>query len=192
MPGMVKAVTRQSTLAIAKPDALRRGLLGKIIERYEAKGLTLEAIDHVRATPEQIRDNYRNNEDEPWFGEMVAYMTSGPLVPMVWSGPNAIDSGRQIIGSKDPWESDSASLRGLYAADPVRTLVHGARDPVEAIREIGIWFPAHFGVQEDEKMGPGPGPDDRTDGDLEERLARQMGRRDLDLYELKTFVPLRR
>ena len=147
MPGMTKAVQAEFTLTILKPDGLRRGLLGSTIHRLEEKGLTLSAIALVTASPAQIRENYQANQDEPWFAEMVTFMTSGPLVPMAWWGPNAIDSARQVIGDKDPWESDAGSVRGRYAADPIRTVVHGSRDPVEAIREINLWFPALLGVE---------------------------------------------
>jgi nucleoside-diphosphate kinase len=136
------------TLVIAKPGAVQRGLVGSIIHRFEEKALELRAITMLIADAAQIRENYRANEDEPWFTDMVRYMTSGPIIPMAWQGPNAIESGRQIIGDKDPWESEAGSLRGRYAADPIRTVVHGSRDLVEAIREINLWFPALLGVEE--------------------------------------------
>ena len=148
MPGSEREVRQEYTLVIGKPDALRRGLVGSIIHRFEEKGLTLRAITLVQADAAQIRENYRANEDEPWFDEMVSYMTSGPIVPMAWQGPNAIETGRQIIGDKDPWESEAGSLRGRYAADPIRTVVHGSRDPVEALREINLWFPELLGVEQ--------------------------------------------
>ena len=147
MPGMTKAVQAEFTLTILKPDGLRRGLLGSTIHRLEEKGLTLSAIALLTASPDQIRENYQANQDEPWFAEMVTFMTSGPLVPMAWWGPNAIDSARQVIGDKDPWESEAGSVRGKYAADPIRTVVHGSRDPVEALREINLWFPTLLGEE---------------------------------------------
>ncbi len=137
----------QSTTVLAKPDALRRGLVGKFITRLEEKGLDLRAITVLQPTIEQVRENYQQNADEPWFAAMVAYVASGPIVPMVWQGPNAVESARQVIGDKDVWKSDSGSLRGLYASDPVRTIFHGSRDPVEALREANIWFPELFGVE---------------------------------------------
>jgi nucleoside-diphosphate kinase len=153
MPGSDRPVSRQRTLVIVKPDGVRRGLIGAVIHDFEQKGLALDAITTLTADPAQIRENYRANEDEPWFEEMVQYMCSGPIVPMAWSGPNAIESGRQLIGDKDPWESDGGTLRGKYAADPIRTVVHGSRDPVEALREINLWFPDLLGQ---EKAAPLP------------------------------------
>jgi len=156
MPGQMKTVSMQSTLAIVKPDGVRRGLIGEIISRFEKKGLTLLGIDFLLPTVQQIRENYRDNEDETFFGELVSYMTSGYILPMMWQGPNAIESGRQIVGSKDPWESDSGSVRGEYAADPLRTVLHGSRDQMEAMREANIWFPSLFGVDEP-SLDAGPG-----------------------------------
>lgn len=163
MPGMQRDVQQQLTLTIVKPDGVRRGLVGHILAEFEAKGLELRAITMLTATPEQIRENYRANEDEPWFGEMVSYMTAGPILPAVWQGPNAIESARQVIGKKDPWESDAGSLRGKYAADPIRTVIHGSRDAVEAIRETAIWFPTLLGVEpvEAQKAEPLPSIVDR-------------------------------
>ncbi len=180
MPGMSKPVTRQVTLSIVKPDGVRRMLVGEIIQRFEAKAMELRAITMLTATAAQIRENYRANEDEPWFEEMVAYMTSGPIVPMVWAGPNAIESGRQIVGSKDPWESDAGSVRGDYAADPVRTVIHGSRDPVEAIREVNLWFPALLGVEEP-KIKSGPGVIDLI------HIQQMIDR----LVTIKSYAPLR-
>jgi nucleoside-diphosphate kinase len=144
---MEKKVEAQMTLAIIKPDGVRRGLIGSTIERFEAKGLTLRAACLLTAAAEQIRENYQANADEPWFEAMVTFMTSGPIFPMAWWGPNAIDSARQVIGDKDPWESEAGSVRGKYAADPIRTVVHGSRDPVEALREINLWFPTLLGEE---------------------------------------------
>src|SRR5713226_1517655 len=156
MAGTNRAVTMQVTVAIVKPDGVRRGLVGKFISRLEEKNLELRAITLLQPTVEQVRENYQMNADEPWFEELVAYVASGPIVPMVWQGANAVESARQIIGDKDVWKSDAGSLRGLYANDPVRTVFHGSRDPMEAMREAGIWFPDLFGVEEAKvKAGPG-------------------------------------
>ena len=152
MPGISKHVENQYTLSIVKPDGVRRGLIGSIIQEFERKGLELRAVDFLTATPDQIRENYEKNADEPWFEQMVTFMTSGPILPMAWWGPNAIDSGRQIIGDKDPWKSDAGTIRGKFAADPIRTVVHGSRDPVEALREINLWFPALLGVEPQKQM----------------------------------------
>lgn len=183
MPGMSKPVSTQLTLTIAKPDAVRRGLVGKIISAFEAKGLELRALDFLRAAPEQIEENYRNNAAEPWFQEMVTYMTSGYIVPMAWQGQNAIDSARQIIGAKDPWESDAGSLRGDYAADPLRTVVHGSRDPGEAIREINLWFPS--------LLGPDLSAAKTALGAVEyDRLMKGVERERESLLIVKSYAPL--
>ncbi len=153
MPGMSKDIQREVTCLLVKPDGVRRGLVGQVITRLEHKGLTIDAARVLIATSEQIEENYRDNANEPWFREMVAYMTSGPIWALAGSGPNAIDSGRQIVGVKDPWQSDSGSIRGEYAADPIRTIIHGSRTAAEALREINLWFPPLLGVEEPEPKG---------------------------------------
>lgn len=159
MPGMAREVTRQRTLLICKPDAVRRGLIGAVISRLEKKDLLIDAMTMLMPSAAQIRDNYRDNEAQPWFDEMVSYMTSGPIVPIAASGPNAIESGRQIVGDKDVWKSDAGSIRGEYAADSIRTVMHGSRDADEALREIGIWFPQLLGIEPGEiATAPAPGP----------------------------------
>lgn len=189
MAGSDREVQSQITLSIVKPDGVRRGLIGAIIGRFERKGLSLRAIDFRRATEEQIRENYRDNADEPWFEAMVSFMTSGEIVPMAWWGPNAVASGRQIVGAKDVWESDAGSVRGEYAANPIRTVIHGSRTPEEAIREANIWFPRLLGVEEPvavDKADPEP---------LLEPLPivdQTFRRHALDLREMKSYVPLRR
>ncbi len=157
MPGKVVEPQMELALCLVKPDGVRRGLIGKIITAFENKSLELRALAYLRATPEQVRENYAANAREPWFEEMVTYMTSGYIVPMAWQGNHAVDSVRQVIGEKDPWESGAGSIRGDYANDGLRTVVHGSRTMAESLHEIGIWFPTLLGPDEppQEKAAPG-------------------------------------
>lgn len=180
MPGKVIEPQIELALTIVKPDGVRRGLIGKIITAFENKGLELRALSFLRATPEQVRENYADNAREPWFAEMVTYMTSGYIVPMAWQGNHAIDSVRQVIGEKDPWESDAGSIRGDYANDGLRTVVHGSRTMAEALHEINIWFPSLLGPDEPprEKISLGIIPISRFYDEVE------------GLMTLKSYAPL--
>lgn len=135
------------SLNLIKPDAVRRGLIGRIISRFEDKGLRLVGMKMVWASEALIKANYSDNTEEEWFPDLVDYMTSGPVVAMVWEGPNANEAARQIIGKKDPMKSTVGSIRGDYNIGMVRTVVHGSRTPEEAEQEIPLWF-----------FGKGPAP----------------------------------
>lgn len=139
---------------LVKPDGISRGLIGRIFSRFEEKGLKLVACKFVQASPELIKTSYADNAEEAWFPDLVDYLTSGPVIAMVWAGENANDAARQVIGQKNPMKSDSGSLRGKYNISMVRTIVHGSRTPEEAKREIGIWFGGEGPKPEWELMDP--------------------------------------
>lgn len=125
---------------IVKPDAIKRGLIGRVISRFEDKGLRLVGMKLVWASPELIKETYSDNAEEKWFPTLIDYMTSGPIIVMVWEGPQANQAARHIIGKKDPMDSDAGSMRGDFNIEMVKTVVHGSRTPEEAEREIGLWF----------------------------------------------------
>lgn len=128
------------SLNLVKPEAVQRGLIGRIISRFEDKGLRLVGLKMVWPSRELIEANYSDNAEETWFPKLVDYMTSGPVIAMVWEGPNANQAARQIIGKKDPMKSDAGTMRGDFNIEMVKTVVHGSRTPEEAEREIGLWF----------------------------------------------------
>ncbi len=128
------------TFAMVKPDAVRRGLVGQIISRFEKKGLNLVGLMITWPTRSLIEAHYQDEKGEPHFEDLVEYMTSGPCVPMVWEGPNAVAIGRILIGTKDPAVSTPGSIRGDLALGLPKTVVHGARSPEEAERELALWF----------------------------------------------------
>jgi nucleoside-diphosphate kinase len=140
-------------LSLAKPDAFRRGLVGAIITRLENKGLSLVDLTVKYATAAMIEKMYADKNDEPYFPALLEYMLSGPVVAMLWQGEDANKALRLVVGSKDPLQSPPGSLRGDYAGDIVKTLVHGSRNPAEAYSEALIWFPERFGAEpvKDEK-----------------------------------------
>jgi nucleoside-diphosphate kinase len=129
------------TLILVKPDAFSRGLTGEILARFERKGLTIAALKLVttpRATAEQ---HYAEHAERPFFGELVEFITSAPLVALVLEGQDVVKASRQLIGATNPLESATGSIRGDFAIEIGQNLVHGSDSPESAVREIGIWFP---------------------------------------------------
>lgn len=131
----------ERTLILVKPDAFARGLTGEIIARFERKGLEIVALEHMRVTDDLAREHYAEHEGKPFFGELVAFITSGPLVAMVLEGDEAIRSARQVIGATDPLEATTGSIRGDFAIAVGQNLVHGSDSPESGTRETALFFP---------------------------------------------------
>jgi nucleoside-diphosphate kinase len=131
----------ERSLILVKPDAFERGLTGEVIARFERKGLRLTAMKLMEADRELANVHYEEHKDKPFFGELVNFITRGPLVAFVLEGPNAIAAARQVIGATDPVEADAGSVRGEFATEVTFNLVHGSDSGDSAEREIGIWFP---------------------------------------------------
>ena len=131
----------ERTLILVKPDAFERGLTGEVIARFERKGFRLVALTLMQADEPLAQVHYQEHSDKPFFGELVDFITRGPLVAMILEGANAINAARQVIGSTDPLEADAGSIRGEFATEVTFNLVHGSDSPESAEREIGIWFP---------------------------------------------------
>jgi nucleoside-diphosphate kinase len=129
-------------LVLVKPDGVRRGLVGEVISRIERKGLTLAAMElrHVeRSLGEQ---HYAEHDGKPFFGSLLEFITSGPVVALVVEGPRAVAAFRQIAGGTDPVaKAAPGSLRGDYCVEVQDNLVHGSDSPESADREIKLWFP---------------------------------------------------
>ena len=131
----------ERTLILVKPDAFARGLTGEIIARFERKGLRIVALRHMRMTEDLAQRHYAEHEGKPFFGELVEFITSGPLVAMVLEGHEAVKAARQVIGSTNPVEAATGSIRGDFALEVTFNMVHGSDSEESAAREIGIWFP---------------------------------------------------
>jgi nucleoside-diphosphate kinase len=129
------------TLILVKPDAFERALTGEVIARFERKGLRIAALKSMRADEAIANEHYAEHTDKPFFGELVDFITKGPLVAMILEGANAINAARQVIGATDPLGADAGSIRGEFATEVTFNLVHGSDSPESAEREIGIWFP---------------------------------------------------
>ena len=131
----------ERTLILVKPDAFERRLTGEVIARFERKGLSLIALKLITADEAIANEHYAEHAEKPFFGELVEFITGGPLVAMVLEGPNAIKAARQVIGATDPVEADAGSIRGEYGTEVTFNLVHGSDSPESAERETSIWFP---------------------------------------------------
>jgi nucleoside-diphosphate kinase len=131
----------ERTLILVKPDAFARNLTGEIIARFERKGLRLAALDLMTMTVEIAQQHYAEHEGKPFFGELVEFITSGPLVAMVLEGDNAIDAARQVIGATNPLQATTGSIRGDFATEVGQNMVHGSDSPESAAREVALFFP---------------------------------------------------
>lgn len=128
------------TLILVKPDAFARGLTGEIIARLERKGLHIVDLKLMTVDEERAERHYAEHVGKPFFEPLVAFVTSGPMVAMILEGPNAIQAARQLIGSTNGLEAAPGSIRGDYALETRRNLVHGSDSPESAEREIEIYF----------------------------------------------------
>jgi nucleoside-diphosphate kinase len=132
----------QRTLVLVKPDGVRRGLAGEVISRLERKGLTLVAMELRTLDRETAEQHYGEHRERPFFGELVDFITGGPLVALVVEGPNAVAGTRRLMGVTNPVEATPGSIRGDYALEIGQNLVHGSDSEESAAREIGIFFPS--------------------------------------------------
>jgi nucleoside-diphosphate kinase len=131
----------ERTLILVKPDAFARNLSGEIIARFERKGLRLAALKQMTMTTDLAERHYAEHAEKPFFGELVSFITSGPLVAMVLEGDRAIEAARQVIGATDPLKASPGSIRGDFAIEVGQNMVHGSDAPESAAREVGLFFP---------------------------------------------------
>jgi nucleoside-diphosphate kinase len=129
------------TLILVKPDAFARGLTGEILARFERKGLRIAALKLVTTSRETAETHYAEHSERPFFGELVDFITSAPLVAAVLEGDDVVKASRQLIGATNPLEANTGSIRGDFAIEVGQNLVHGSDSDESAAREIGIWFP---------------------------------------------------
>jgi len=136
----------ERTLVLLKPDAVKRGQVGEIIRRIEAKGYALVALELRTATPEVLAEHYAEHEGKPFYQPLVDFMLSGPVVAIVLEGERCIEGFRSLGGATDPTAAAPGTIRGDLGRDwglkVQQNLVHGSDSPESAEREIGIWFPS--------------------------------------------------
>jgi nucleoside-diphosphate kinase len=131
----------QRTLVLLKPDTVRRGLVGEILRRFEAKGLTIEAMDLRSIDGEQADQHYAEHVERDFYPPLRAFITSGPLVALVLSGDEAIEVVRGLLGTTDGRKAAPGTIRGDFSLSNRENLTHGSDSPESADREIKLWFP---------------------------------------------------
>ncbi len=130
----------ERTLVLIKPDGVQRGLIGEIVSRLEKRGLKLVAAKFMSVSQHLAEKHYEIHKGKPFYEGLINYITSAPVLAMVWEGPLAITAVRQTMGSTRPTEAAPGSVRHDYALEVGRNLTHASDAPETAIQEIGIWF----------------------------------------------------
>ncbi len=130
----------QKTYIMLKPDAVRNKHIGEIIARFERVGLTIERMELTNVTPEQAKANYAEHEGKPFYDGLISYITSGPVVKLVISGPDAVAVCRKLMGSTNPLEAAPGTIRGDFGLIMDENVIHGSDSAESAEREIGIFF----------------------------------------------------
>ena len=123
-----------------KPDGVQRGLIGKIISRFEERGFTLKALKLALPGDTMFEKHYAEHKERPFFKSLIRDITCGPVTCMIWEGKNAVSTARKMIGETDPLDSAPGTIRGDLGLDKPRNLVHGSDSVKSAKREIDLWF----------------------------------------------------
>jgi len=132
----------ERTLSIVKPDAVAKNVIGKILDIFESNGLKIAAAKLMQLSEEQAKGFYAEHAERPFYGELVEFMTSGPVLVQVLEGENAIVQNRTLMGATDPAEADEGTIRKLFAESKAVNAVHGSDSPESAAREIDFFFEA--------------------------------------------------
>lgn len=133
----------EQTLVVIKPDGVQRGLVGPILTRFEQRGFRILGLKLVTVSKSMAEQHYAVHREKPFFGELVNYIGSGPVVAMVLEGVEAIKSVRLMVGATRPYEAAPGTIRGDYALTPLRNLIHASDGPETAKAEIALWFPGN-------------------------------------------------
>ena len=131
----------EKTLVLVKPDGVKKHICGEVISRFERKGLEVEAIKMIQVPEELAKKHYAEHEGKGFFKDLIAFITSGPVLAMVIKGENAVAAVRQINGATDPLKAVPGSIRGDFATSIDENVVPASYAPETAEREIGLWFP---------------------------------------------------
>ena len=134
------AGNQERTFIMIKPDGVHRGLVGEIIKRFEQKGFKLVAMKFMWAQEDLLKKHYGDLSEKPFFAGLVKYMSSGPVVPMVWEGKNVVKTGRIMLGETDPFKSSPGTIRGDYCIEVGRNICHGSDSVESAEKETKLWF----------------------------------------------------
>ena len=130
----------ERTLILVKPDGVQRGLMGEIVSRFERRGLKLLGMKFIQMSEELANQHYAVHKERPFFNDLVSYITSGPVLAMVWEGKDAIAAARSTIGATKPVEAAPGSIRGDFGMEIGRNLVHGSDSPENGVKEANLFF----------------------------------------------------
>ena len=130
----------EQTYIMVKPDGVQRGLVPEIIARFQRRGYKLVALKMVAPNADHFKELYKDLVNLPFFPKLLEYMTSGPVVAMVWQGTDAVAQGRKMLGKTKPLESEPGTIRGDFCIDVGRNIAHGSDSVESAKREIALWF----------------------------------------------------
>ncbi|MCT7974180.1 nucleoside-diphosphate kinase [Laspinema olomoucense] len=144
----------ERTFIAIKPDGVQRKLIGEIIRRFEAKGFTLVGLKMMSVPRELAEKHYEVHQEKAFFPGLVKFITSGPLVAMVWEGDGVVSSARKIIGATNPLTAEPGTIRGDFGVSVGRNLIHGSDAIETAAKEISLWFTPEELVSWDSAMAP--------------------------------------
>ncbi|XP_075889778.1 NME/NM23 nucleoside diphosphate kinase 2a [Nelusetta ayraudi] len=130
----------ERTFIAIKPDGVQRGIVGDIIKRFEAKGFKLVGMKMMSASEEHLTKHYIDLKEKPFFKDLIKYMSSGPVVAMVWEGKGAVKTGRVMLGETNPANSLPGTIRGDFCIDVGKNIIHGSDSVESATKEISLWF----------------------------------------------------
>ena len=133
----------ERTFLMVKPDGVQRGLIGEIVKRFEQKGFQLVACKLMTVSREMAEKHYAEHKGRPFYEELVQFITSGPVLAMVWQGDQVIALARKMIGKTNALEAEPGTIRGDFAVHTGRNIIHGSDSPENAEREIAIFFEPH-------------------------------------------------
>lgn len=137
---MVRRITVERTFLMLKPDAVQRGLIGEIISRFEKKGFKLVAMKMMQVDRTLAEEHYKEHKGKSFFEPTVEYIMSSPVVAMVWEGKNVVALAREMMGATNPVNASPGSIRGSFAMDISRNVIHGSDSVENAQREIALYF----------------------------------------------------
>ena len=132
--------TREQSFIMIKPDGVQRGMVGEIISRFERKGFKLVGLNFTAPGAARFEEHYAEHKERPFFAPLISFASSGPVVAMVWEGHNVIQTGRKMIGTTNPDNSDPGTIRGDLAINFRKNVIHASDSLESAKREIDLWF----------------------------------------------------
>ncbi|KAL2932801.1 Nucleoside diphosphate kinase 2 chloroplastic [Bienertia sinuspersici] len=141
LPHLVASMEQvEETYIMVKPDGVQRGLVGEIISRFEKKGFKLIGLKMYQCPKELAEEHYKDLNSKSFYQKLIDYITSGPVVCMAWEGVGVVASARKLIGATDPLQAEPGTIRGDFAVQTGRNVIHGSDSPDNGKREIGLWF----------------------------------------------------